>query len=56
MKVSDHVPQRLRERDVSSVLHGDPDRTGVIRQGVKSRTQETLPGHRHRDDRPGSEG
>jgi pyruvate dehydrogenase (quinone) len=38
------------------VLHGDSDRTGMIRQGLKAKVQEMLPGHRHRDDRPGAEG
>ena len=29
---------------VSSVLHGDSDRVGMVRQGVKSKLQEFLPG------------
>ncbi|MBP0459861.1 thiamine pyrophosphate-requiring protein [Streptomyces montanisoli] len=44
------------EAAASSVLHGDPDRVGMVRQGIKSKMQEMLPGHRHHDDRPGSEG
>jgi pyruvate dehydrogenase (quinone) len=38
-----------------SVLHGDADRAGMIRQGIKSKVQEMLPGHRQRADRPGAE-
>jgi pyruvate dehydrogenase (quinone) len=36
------------------VLHGDSDRAGMIRQGVKAKVQEMLPGRRHRTDRPGT--
>jgi pyruvate dehydrogenase (quinone) len=43
------------EAAASSVLHGDPDRAGMIRQGIKSKVQEMLPGRRQRDDRPGAE-
>jgi pyruvate dehydrogenase (quinone) len=43
------------EAAASAVLHGDSDRTGMIRQGLKAKVQEMLPGHRHRDDRPGAE-
>ncbi|WP_030902925.1 thiamine pyrophosphate-requiring protein [Streptomyces sp. NRRL F-5126] len=44
------------EAAASSVLHGDPDRTGMIRQGIKSKMQEMLPGHRQHGGRPGGEG
>ncbi|MEU0031903.1 thiamine pyrophosphate-requiring protein [Streptomyces sp. NPDC006335] len=37
-----------------SVLKGDSDRAGMVRQGFKAKVQEMLPGHRHREDRPGS--
>ncbi|SEG95603.1 pyruvate dehydrogenase (quinone) [Actinacidiphila yanglinensis] len=43
------------EAAASSVLHGDSDRAGMVRQGFKAKVQEMLPGHRHRDDRPGAE-
>jgi pyruvate dehydrogenase (quinone) len=43
------------EAAASSILHGDSDRTGMVRQGIKAKVQEMLPGHRHRDDRPGAE-
>lgn len=42
------------EAAASSVLHGDPDRAGMVRQGIKAKIQEALPGHRHREDRPGA--
>jgi pyruvate dehydrogenase (quinone) len=37
-----------------SVLKGDSDRAGMVRQGFKAKVQEMLPGHRHREDRPGA--
>ncbi|MBY8882244.1 thiamine pyrophosphate-requiring protein [Actinacidiphila acidipaludis] len=42
------------EAAASAVLQGDPDTAGMVRQGVKAKIQEMLPGHRHRDDRPGA--
>jgi len=42
------------EAAVSSVLKGDSDRAGMVRQGFKAKVQEFLPGHRHRADRPGA--
>jgi len=42
------------EAAVSSVLKGDSDRGGLVRQGFKAKVQEFLPGHRHRADRPGA--
>jgi pyruvate dehydrogenase (quinone) len=42
------------EAAASAVLHGDSDRAGMIRQGVKAKVQEMLPGRRHRTDRPGT--
>ncbi|MFJ7905053.1 thiamine pyrophosphate-requiring protein [Streptomyces sp. NPDC096198] len=38
-----------------SVLKGDRDRTGMVRQGFKAKMQEFLPGGWHREDRPGTE-
>ncbi|WUK27672.1 thiamine pyrophosphate-requiring protein [Streptomyces sp. NBC_00370] len=43
------------EAAASSIVKGDSDRLGMIRQGLKSKAQEMLPGHRHRDDRPGTQ-
>ncbi|MEU9396720.1 thiamine pyrophosphate-requiring protein [Streptomyces sp. NPDC048324] len=37
-----------------SVLKGDSDRVGMVRQGFKAKVQEMLPGHRHCEDRPGT--
>ncbi|SCD43525.1 pyruvate dehydrogenase (quinone) [Streptomyces sp. DvalAA-14] len=42
------------EAAASSVVHGDSDRAGMIKQGVKAKVQELLPGRRHRGDRPGA--
>ncbi|MFE1260048.1 hypothetical protein ACFW5X_05935 [Streptomyces albogriseolus] len=44
-KVSDYILQRLREWDVDHVL---------VKQGLKAKVQEMLPGSRRRDDRPGA--
>jgi pyruvate dehydrogenase (quinone) len=38
-----------------SVVKGDSDRSGMVRQGFKAKVQEFLPGRRHREDRPGAE-
>jgi pyruvate dehydrogenase (quinone) len=43
------------EAAASAVLHGDSDRAGMVKQGVKAKVQEMLPGKRHRADRPGAE-
>ncbi|SDN17570.1 thiamine pyrophosphate-requiring protein [Actinacidiphila guanduensis] len=43
------------EAAASSVLQGDSDRAGMVRQGFKAKVQEMLPGRRHREDRPGAE-
>ncbi|MGX5181688.1 thiamine pyrophosphate-requiring protein [Streptomyces avermitilis] len=42
------------EAAASSIIHGDSDRVGMVRQGIKAKVQEMLPGHRHREDRPGA--
>uniref|UniRef100_A0AAU2UY99 Thiamine pyrophosphate-requiring protein n=1 Tax=Streptomyces sp. NBC_00003 TaxID=2903608 RepID=A0AAU2UY99_9ACTN len=36
------------EAAAASILKGDSDRTGMIRQGLKAKVQEMLPGTRHR--------
>ncbi|GGV81659.1 thiamine pyrophosphate-requiring protein [Streptomyces griseoloalbus] len=38
----------------SAVLQGDSDRASVVKQGLKAKVQEMLPGSRHRADRPGA--
>ncbi|HZU58754.1 MAG TPA: thiamine pyrophosphate-requiring protein [Actinocrinis sp.] len=43
------------EAAATSIIHGDADRTGMVRQGVKAKIQEFLPGGRDREDRPGAE-
>jgi pyruvate dehydrogenase (quinone) len=42
------------EAAATAVLQGDSDRAAIVRQGVKAKIQEMLPGRRHRDDRPGA--
>ncbi|MFF9204986.1 thiamine pyrophosphate-requiring protein [Streptomyces sp. NPDC014986] len=42
------------EAAASAVLRGDSDRGSMIRQGVKAKVQEMLPGGHRRDDRPGA--
>ncbi|MFF3698963.1 thiamine pyrophosphate-requiring protein [Streptomyces sp. NPDC002221] len=42
------------ESAAASVLKGDSDRAGMIRQGFKAKVQEFLPGHHHRTERPGT--
>lgn len=42
------------EAAATSILKGDSDRAGMVRQGFKAKMQEFLPGHRHREDRPGA--
>ncbi|HZP52647.1 thiamine pyrophosphate-requiring protein [Actinocrinis sp.] len=43
------------EAAATAIIHGDPDRAGMVRQGVKAKIQEFLPGGRDREDRPGAE-
>ncbi|MGW2896620.1 thiamine pyrophosphate-requiring protein [Streptomyces sp. NPDC001212] len=43
------------EAAAASVLKGDTDRAAMVRQGLKAKVQEFLPGGRHREDRPGAE-
>ncbi|MFE1751209.1 thiamine pyrophosphate-requiring protein [Streptomyces anandii] len=42
------------EAAATSILKGDSDRAGMVRQGFKAKVQEFLPGTRHREDRPGA--
>ncbi len=43
------------EAAAAAVLKGDSDRGNVLKQGIKAKMQEMLPGHRHREDRPGAD-
>ena len=43
------------EAAATSILKGDSDRAGMVRQGFKAKVQEMLPGGRDRADRPGTE-
>jgi pyruvate dehydrogenase (quinone) len=43
------------EAAATSILKGDSDRAGMVRQGFKAKVQEMLPGGRSRADRPGAE-
>ncbi|WP_439680567.1 thiamine pyrophosphate-requiring protein [Embleya sp. MST-111070] len=43
------------EAAVAAVVQGDSDRGGMIRQGLKAKLQEMLPGGRDRSDRPGAD-
>ncbi|MYW03560.1 thiamine pyrophosphate-requiring protein [Streptomyces sp. SID3343] len=49
-----HASLRQIESAASAIVHGDSDRGGMIRQGVKAKIQEMLPGGRDRGDRPGA--
>ncbi|MFF6992910.1 thiamine pyrophosphate-requiring protein [Streptomyces sp. NPDC010273] len=40
------------EAAASAVIKGDSDRTGMIRQGLKAKVQEMLPGGKQRRDKP----
>ncbi|MFK8908152.1 thiamine pyrophosphate-requiring protein [Streptomyces sp. YS-3] len=42
------------EAAAASIVKGDSDRVGMIRQGLKAKVQEMLPGGKHREDRPGA--
>ncbi|MEV5046020.1 thiamine pyrophosphate-requiring protein [Streptomyces griseoincarnatus] len=42
------------EAAATAILKGDSDRGSMVKQGLKAKVQEMLPGSRHRDDRPGA--
>jgi pyruvate dehydrogenase (quinone) len=44
------------EAAAASILKGDSDRGSMVKQGLKAKVQEMLPGSRHRADRPGAGG
>jgi pyruvate dehydrogenase (quinone) len=50
-----HATLEQIEAATFSILKGDSDRAGMVRQGFKAKVQEFLPGHRHREDRPGAQ-
>ncbi|MEU5716353.1 thiamine pyrophosphate-requiring protein [Streptomyces sp. NPDC020403] len=41
------------EAAATAILKGDSDREAMVRQGLKAKVQEMLPGHRHRNEGPG---
>ncbi|MEU8289872.1 hypothetical protein [Streptomyces pseudogriseolus] len=45
-------PQQI-EAAATAILKGDGDHGSVMKQGLKAKVQEMLPGSRHRDDGPG---
>ncbi|MFI6146987.1 thiamine pyrophosphate-requiring protein [Streptomyces sp. NPDC051109] len=49
-----HATREQAEAVVSSIVKGDSDRGGMIKQGIKAKVQEFLPG-RHGDDAPGTQ-
>ncbi|MFC8369579.1 thiamine pyrophosphate-requiring protein [Streptomyces sp. NPDC057239] len=42
------------EAAATAILKGDSDRGSMVKQGLKAKVQEMLPGSRHRGDRPGA--
>ncbi len=42
------------EAAATAILKGDSDRGSMVKQGLKAKVQEMLPGNRHRGDRPGA--
>ncbi|MFG2495652.1 thiamine pyrophosphate-requiring protein [Streptomyces caniferus] len=50
-----HADLDQMEAAAAAIIKGDSDRGGMIRQGIKAKVQEMLPGHRHRGDRPGAQ-
>ena len=42
------------EATATSILRGDSDRANVLKQGLKAKLQDILPGGRERKDRPGA--
>ncbi|MFJ6087782.1 thiamine pyrophosphate-requiring protein [Streptomyces sp. NPDC092369] len=47
-----HATLEQIEAAASAVLKGDSDRAGVIRQGLKAKVQDLLPGGKQRQDKP----
>ncbi|WP_445283548.1 thiamine pyrophosphate-requiring protein [Streptomyces sp. DSM 118148] len=53
--VPPHATLDQIEAAALSVLKGDSDRAGMVRQGFRAKVQEFLPGGRHREERLGTE-
>ncbi|MFF9510938.1 thiamine pyrophosphate-requiring protein [Streptomyces sp. NPDC014724] len=51
-----HATREQAEAVVSAVAKGDSDRSAMVRQGLKAKVQEMLPGHRRRDGSSGGRG
>ncbi|MEZ3183027.1 thiamine pyrophosphate-requiring protein, partial [Streptomyces pimonensis] len=49
-----HAEPDQIEAAATAILKGDSDRGSMVKQGLKAKIQEMLPGSRHRDDRPGT--
>ncbi|PRH78842.1 thiamine pyrophosphate-requiring protein [Streptomyces solincola] len=49
-----HAEWEQIEAAAAAVLQGDSDTPSVLKQGIKAKVQEFLPGTRHRRDRPGA--
>ena len=50
-----HATLAQIEAAASAIVKGDSDRGGMIRQGLKAKVQEMLPGGKHRDGSPSAE-
>ncbi|WEO99956.1 thiamine pyrophosphate-requiring protein [Streptomyces sp. FXJ1.172] len=53
--VPPHATLDQIEAAATAVLKGDSDRAAMVRQGLKAKVQEFLPGRRSREDRPGTD-
>ncbi len=49
-----HATREQAEAVASALVKGDSDRGDVVKQGIKAKVQEFLPGHRHQEKDPGS--
>ncbi|MGC5342053.1 thiamine pyrophosphate-requiring protein [Streptomyces sp. DT171] len=47
-----HATREQAEAVVSAIVKGDSDSTGIVKQGIKAKVQEFLPGHKGRGDGP----
>ncbi|MGW2843867.1 thiamine pyrophosphate-dependent enzyme [Streptomyces sp. NPDC001274] len=47
-----HATREQAEALVAATVKGDSDRGGIIRQGLKAKVQEMLPGHHRRGEPP----
>ncbi|MFE1429511.1 thiamine pyrophosphate-requiring protein [Streptomyces fungicidicus] len=51
-----HATREQAEAVVSAIVKGDSDRGGMVRQGIKAKVQEFLPGRRQEGNGPGAQG